>query len=137
RRPSLSSSGDAKYFWICAVASLGRRLPTGTPPTVTPSGSTRGTGFGGGLGVVVVVGVVVVGNVVVAVVVPGVAAGTVDVVAVVAFVVVGASPIAGRSPPATAYAARTPDAAQANNTQRLRARFTVMSTRCGSSAERQ
>src|SRR5262249_31530841 len=84
RCPCFSSSGDAKYFWICTVASLGRRLPTGTPPTVTPSGSTRGTGFGGGFRVVVVVGVVVVAAVVVAAVVVAGVVGVVDVVAVVA-----------------------------------------------------
>jgi len=58
RRPRVSSSGDEKYFLICFVAWAGRRLPTGTPPTVTPSGSVFGGG--GGFGTVVVVRVVVV-----------------------------------------------------------------------------
>src|SRR5436190_20049613 len=108
RFPSRSLSGVEKYVRISLAASDGRRLPTGMPPMVTPSGSRRGVGI---VGVVVVVVVAVE-------VVPVVVAAVV--VTVVLVVVVSAS---GAGPPANAYAARTPARAHATTKETLKARF--------------
>src|SRR5947199_37599 len=83
---------------IAFTVSAGSRFPTGTPPTVMPSGSVCGT-----------VTVVVVPTVVVPIVV------VVPTVVVVGTVVVVA-PTKDGLPLANAYAARTPAAAQAQST---------------------
>src|SRR6266508_2120803 len=106
RAPSRSFSGEAKQRRICFAASAGNSVPTGTPPTVTPSGS------GCDDEVVVVVATVVVATVVVAAVV-------VPIVVVVAAVVVVAKGSA--APPfANVNAASTPAAAQATSIEMLR-----------------
>jgi hypothetical protein len=108
-------SGVEKYARISLAASDGSRLPTGIPPMVTPSGSSRGVGIVTGTVVVVIV---VTGTVVV-VLVPTVVVLVVAVV-VVLVVVVSAS---GTGPPAIAYAARTPARAQATRKETLSPRF--------------